>query len=255
MKIKVLGCSGAEFPRHNTPGFLLDKEILFDAGSLTNALSEDAQLKLHTIFITHAHLDHIKGIPFLADNLISRDKGHKVTIMSIPPVIKIIRENLFNGNVWPDFTILPDPCNGVLKYTRLKEGKPVSITNYRITPYRVNHSVPATGYLVEDRHKRRFFYSGDTGPTEGTWTKIGNTQIHCLIIEVSFPDKMKDTALLTGHLTAGLLKEEISKIRFMPERIYITHTKPQYSEIIRNELKGLKMKNVSILRDGEIIRV
>ena len=255
MKIKVLGCSGAEFPRHNTPGFLLDGEILFDAGSLTNALSEDAQWKLHTIFITHAHLDHIKGIPFLADNLISRGKGHKVTIMSIPPVIKIIRENLFNGNVWPDFSILPDPCNGVLKYTRLKEGKPVTITGYRITPYRVNHSVPATGYLVEHRHKRRFFYSGDTGPTETTWANIGNTRIHCLIIEVSFPDKMKDTALMTGHLTAGLLKEEISKIRFMPERIYITHTKPQYSKIIRSELRRLGMKNMSVLRDGQTIRV
>ena len=255
MKIRVLGCSGAEFPHHNTPGFLLDDGILFDAGSLTNALSEDAQCKLHSIFITHAHLDHIKGIPFLADNLISRNKGNKVTIMSIPPVIRIIRENLFNGNVWPDFTILPDPCNGVLQYTRLKEGKPVTIKGYRITPYRVNHSVPATGYLVEDRHSKRFFYSGDTGPTEKTWSKIGNTRIHCLIIEVSFPDKMKDTALMTGHLTAGLLREEISKIRLMPERICITHTKPQYSRIIRGELKALALKNLSVLRDGEIIRV
>jgi ribonuclease BN (tRNA processing enzyme) len=108
---------------------------------------------------------------------------------------------------------------------------------------------------VEDRHKKRFFYTGDTGPTEATWRKIGNKQLHCLIIEVSFPDKMKDTALLTGHLTAGLLKEELSKIRPMPERIYITHTKPQYSKVIRNELRNLKMKNMSILRDGEIIRV
>jgi ribonuclease BN (tRNA processing enzyme) len=255
MKIRVLGCSGAEFPRHNTPGFLLDEEILFDAGSLTNALSEDDQWKLHTIFITHAHLDHIKGIPFLADNLITREKGHKVNIMSIPPVIKTIRENLFNGNVWPDFTILPDPCNGVLKYTRLREGRPITITHYRVTPYRVNHSVPATGYLVEDRHRKRFFYSGDTGPTEKTWTKIGNTRIHCLIIEVSFPDKMRDTALMTGHLTAGLLKEEISKIRVMPERIYITHTKPQYAKTIRDELRGLRMNNMRILRDGEIIRI
>jgi ribonuclease BN (tRNA processing enzyme) len=109
--------------------------------------------------------------------------------------------------------------------------------------------------LVEDRLKKRFFYSGDTGPTEETWAKIGNSQIHCLIIEVSFPDTMKDTALMTGHLTAGLLKEEISKIMPLPSRICITHTKPQYSKVIRNELKRLKLKNMSILRDGEIIRV
>jgi len=51
------------------------------------------------------------------------------------------------------------------------------------------------------------------------------------------------------------LKKEVSKIRLMPERIYITHTKPQYAKVIRKELKNLKMKNMSILRDGEIIRV
>lgn len=75
MKIKVLGCSGAEFPGHNSPGFLLDDKILFDAGSVTNVLHEKEQLEIKNIFITHAHLDHIKGIPFLADNVLSSGKG------------------------------------------------------------------------------------------------------------------------------------------------------------------------------------
>ena len=70
MKLKVIGCSGAEFPGHNSPGFLLDEEILFDAGSLTNVLNEREQYKIRNIFITHAHLDHIRSIPFLADNII-----------------------------------------------------------------------------------------------------------------------------------------------------------------------------------------
>ena len=70
MKINVIGCSGAEFPGHNAPAFLLDEEILFDAGSLTSTLNEKAQMKIRNIFITHAHLDHIRSIPFLADNIV-----------------------------------------------------------------------------------------------------------------------------------------------------------------------------------------
>lgn len=70
MKIKVLGCSGSAFPGHNPPSFLLEGTILFDAGSLTNVLDESDQLKIEHIFITHSHLDHVTGIPFLADNII-----------------------------------------------------------------------------------------------------------------------------------------------------------------------------------------
>ena len=255
MKIKVLGCSGAEFPGHNTPGFLLDDEILLDAGSLTNVLDGSRQWKIKNIFITHAHLDHIKGIPFLADNLIIRNEGHKVNVAGIPQVIDTIKRNLLNGYLWPDFTILPNPKSGVLKFVRLHEGRPVSINGYSVIPYRVNHSVPATGYLVEDDAGKRLFYTGDTGPTQNTWKKIGSRKIHCLIIEVSFPDKMRDTALTTGHLTASLLREEIDKIRELPAKIYVTHTKPQYFKKIRTEIAALKMKNLRLLRDGEVIRV
>jgi len=255
MKIKVLGCSGAEFPGHRPPGFLLDEEILLDAGSLTNVLSEDDQRKVRCIFITHAHLDHIRGIPFLADNLIIRDGGDKVKIMSIPVVIRTIKKNLLNGSVWPDFTVIPAPRNGLLQFVQLRDARPIGVNGYLITPYKVNHSVPAVGYLVEDRRGKRFFYTGDTGPTSSTWKRIGDKQIHCLIIEVSFPNKMESVAIMTGHLTTRLLKEEISKLWHMPERIFITHTKPQYFNIISRELKGLRMKNLRLLSDGEIIRI
>lgn len=255
MKIRVLGCSGAEFPGHNPPGFLLDDEILFDAGSLTNVLDGNSQRKIRNIFITHAHLDHIRGIPFLADNLIINDRGDKVKILSIPQVIRTIKKNLLNGSVWPDFTIIPEPRNGLLQFVPVRDGRPMNINGYSITPCRVNHSVPAVGYLVEDSRQRRFFYTGDTGPTGATWKKIGDRQLHCLIIEVSFPNRMEETAIMTGHLTTRLLKEEFSKMNRMPERICITHTKPQYLTTIKSELADLHMKNIRLLKDGETIRI
>ena len=255
MKIKVLGCSGAEFPGHNPPGFLLDDAVLFDAGSLTNVLNGRAQEGVNYIFITHAHLDHIRGIPFLADNLLIKDGGHKVNIVSIPPVIRTIRDNLLNGQVWPDFTILPNPKNGVLKFLAAREGRSIRINGLTVTPYRVNHSVPAVGYLVEDRRGKRFFYTGDTGPADATWKKVGNRQLHCLIIEVSFPNRMKEVAITTGHLTSALLQEELSKIGRAPEKIYITHPKPQYFAIIEKELKDLGLRNLRLLRDGDILKI
>ena len=255
MKIKVLGCAGAEFPGHNPPGFLLDDEILFDAGSLTNILDEKAQIKIKNIFVTHAHLDHIRGIPFLADNIIIGHWKRRVTLLSIRSVLRAIKKNLLNHSMWPDFTVIPHHRNAVLKLKHLTPGESIKVNAYSVTPYRVHHSVPATGYLVEDTKGKRLFYTGDTGPSDVTWKKLGGKKIHCLIIETSFPNKMEKMAMITGHLTARLLKKELSKIQPLPERIYITHPKPQYLETIRRELEQLRILNLRMLTDGETISV
>lgn len=255
MKIKVLGCSGATFPDHRPPGFLLDDRILFDAGSLTDVLNESAQMKIEHIFITHAHLDHILGIPFLADNVLNGRKGHSVNVFSIPSVIKTIKKNLLNSSVWPDFTVIPDSRRAILNLVALKTTTSIRVDEYQITPYHVNHSVPAVGYLVEDKQKRRFFYTGDTGPSEATWRKIGQQQVHGLIIEVSLPNSMGDMAIKTGHLTSRLFRDELLKIRKMPERIYITHPKPQYFNTIKAELQSLHLSHLSMLREGQTIQI
>ena len=255
MIIRVLGCSGAKFPGHNVPGFLLDDDIVFDAGSLTGILDVNAQLKIKHIFITHAHLDHIRSIPFLADNLILGSATHKVNVYSIPSVINTIQSHLFNSALWPDFTIIPRPSNAVLNLAKLILNRPIKANQYTVTPYKVNHTVPAVGYLVEDKNKKRFFYTGDTGPSHEPWNKIGNKTIHCLIIDVSFPDSMEDIAVKTGHLTPRLLKEELIKIKHMPAQVCITHQKPQFLKTTEAELRRLKIKNLKVLRDGDTIKI
>jgi len=250
MRIKVLGSSGAEFPGHNLPAFLIDGSILLDAGTIGAALDEAAQWKIRHILISHAHLDHIRGIPFLADNVIVRNKKHQIHLVGSPSTIKAIKETVLNNRIWPDFTALPNRRHPVLRLQTIKRSTPIRINSYRISAYAVNHSVPCTGYLIEDGRGRRLLYTGDTGPTENIWVATRNP-VHCLIVEVSLPNRMRPMALRTGHLTAGLLKKEIEKMRIVPEKIFIVHPKPQYFEKIKQETKALGLKNLRILRDGD----
>jgi ribonuclease BN (tRNA processing enzyme) len=255
MKIKVLGCSGAEFPGRKPSGFLLDDKVLFDAGSLTKALDIRAQRRVEYIFITHAHLDHVIGIPFLLDNIAVSNIRHRVNIIGIPAVLKAIKKNILNDSIWPDFTAIPNRDNGIVGWFALKPGQPMNIDGYTVTPYKVSHSVPAAGYLIESEKRRKVFYTGDTGPTSSTWEKLKGKRIDSLIIEVSFPEKMQKLAIKTGHLTPGLLKKELSKMNPLPETIYVTHLKPQYYKTIKKELGRIGVKRVRILKDGETIRI
>jgi len=255
VKIKVLGCSGAEFPGHNPPSFLLDGSIVFDAGSLTSVLPERAQLKIKHIFITHAHLDHVRDITFLADNIIVSGRQQQVSMISIPSVLETIRQNVLNDKLWPDFTIIPNYESAVLNYRAAQEGKAIRLNGYRITPVPVVHSVPAVGYLVEDGEGKSLFYTGDTGPTPGTGQYLGKRHLDALNIETSFPNKLADLAVKTGHLTASLLRGELQGLKVLPKRIYITHPKPQYQKIIESEIRKLGLRNISMLKDGQILRI
>ena len=108
---------------------------------------------------------------------------------------------------------------------------------------------------MEDGKGRRLFYTGDTGPTNGTWEEIGERKIHCLIIDVSFPNSMEELAIRTGHLTPRLLRVELSKMVLPPDRVFVTHTKPRYRKAIEGEIRKMKIEGMRLLRDGETIPV
>jgi ribonuclease BN (tRNA processing enzyme) len=256
MKIKVLGCSGAELINFSPPAFLLDDKILLDGGTITSALREDAQKKISHILTTHAHLDHIRGIPSLADNMLLRNRKHTITLVGVRKILQMLKENLFNNTVWPDFiTRVPSPAHPALKLKTIKIGESFKIFGYRISAERVNHSIMSVGYIIQNSKGKKLIYTGDTGISCNLWkkanTETGETGIDAAIIEVTFPNNMRELAVITRHLTPAMLFNELKKLNQLPRKIFITHMKPQFSNIISRELRNLKLKNLTILKQGK----
>jgi cAMP phosphodiesterase len=253
MKVQVLGCAGAELPKHNMPGFLIDNTVLLDAGTIGLALDYKNQKVIKDIFITHAHLDHIKAIPFFADNLVTRGAGHSVSIYSDREVIEILRQNIFNGLIWPDYSLIPSPEKPTIRYVPIESETTIQLTKHRVTAYHVNHTTPAVGYMVENDAGKKIIYTGDTGPTDQIWRACDENILDAVIIEVSFPNRMTDLALTTGHLTPNLLAKEVLKMKNLPLRFFISHSKPSHLEEIYSELAEISKKYIEVLQDGQVI--
>lgn len=70
MRLRVLGCSGGIGGRHlRTTSFLVDNDVLIDAGSGVGDLSLAELTRIDHVFVTHSHLDHVTSIPFLVDTV------------------------------------------------------------------------------------------------------------------------------------------------------------------------------------------
>ncbi|MES2956588.1 MAG: MBL fold metallo-hydrolase, partial [Pseudomonadota bacterium] len=60
--IRVLGCSGSIAAGSRTTSFLLDDDVLIDAGTGVGDLTLDELARIDHILISHSHLDHVLAI-------------------------------------------------------------------------------------------------------------------------------------------------------------------------------------------------
>lgn len=237
MKLRVLGCSGGIGGNLRTTSFLLDRDILIDAGTGVGELSLTELTAIGHIFVTHSHLDHIACIPLLLDSVgFMRDRP--LTIYATDETLEILKQHIFNWKIWPDFSVLPNAQRPVMRYQPIKLDEAVVLNGRRITAIPANHTVPAVGYHL-DSGTASLVFSGDTTTNDALWEVVNKIEnLRYLIIETAFPNSEKDLAILSKHLCPSLLGEELAKFKRDAE-VFITHLKPGEVEPTMREIENL----------------
>ena len=225
MRLRVLGCSGGIGGRHlRTTSFLIDGDVLIDAGTGVGDLTLAELSQIDHIFITHSHLDHVTSIPFLVDT-VGGMRSRPLVIHATRPTIEILRNHLFNWSIWPDFAEIPSPEAPFMRYEEIEVGRPVTLSGRRFTPIPALHTVPAVGYHL-DSGASSLVFTGDTGPNDALWHVVNRiANLKFLIIETAFSNKERQLAEMSRHLCPAMLAEELAKLERNAE-IYITHLKP-----------------------------
>jgi ribonuclease BN (tRNA processing enzyme) len=252
MGLRVLGCSGGIGTQSRTTAFLLDNDILLDAGTGVEDLSLNELSTIDHVFLTHSHLDHIAALPFLIDSVASL-RTEPLTIHALPETIAALRAHIFNWVIWPDFSQIPHFKKPLMRFSPLSVGSTVAIRGRLIRCLPASHTVPAVGYQVTTAFGSTV-YTGDTSPNERFWDMINAIpNLQNLIIETAFANREEDLAVLAKHLSPGQLANELGKLQGSPV-VYITHLKPaDAAEISREVMQHAYRFSPKILERGVLI--
>lgn len=254
MNIRVLGYNGSIGSDRHTTAFLIDDDILVDAGTGVCNLSIEEILGIRHVFLTHSHLDHVTGIPLMIDSIFSQVET-PVTIHARRETLAALKKHIFNWEIWPDFSVLPKLDHPVMRLEELAPGDSLTLGERTIHSIPVNHVVPAVGYRVEVPGGA-FAFSGDTTTNDSFWDGLNRfDRLDLLVVEAAFPDKDIEISRLAGHYCPRLLAADLPKLRHRP-KVYLTHPKPGAEDTIVRECQA-QIADFAIagLKGGKIFHI
>ena len=256
MIVQVLGCSGSIAAGSRTTSFLLDDDVLVDAGTGVGDLPLEALAKIEHILISHSHLDHVLAIGLLADSVLrARRLAGKAPIWvhALPETLNALRTHIFNGVIWPDFTRLPSAEHPTLAFTPIAVGEVMTLGGKRIEVLPASHTVPAVGFGVDGGPAGWWIYTGDTGPNPALWRRLADMRVAHLVIETAFSDEESELACLSQHLCPKKLGLELAQLEGRVD-VHITHIKPGEVDAVMHEVSALSTTHrLSALRAGQVL--
>jgi len=255
MKLQLLPSTfdenGMASPRQHLSCFVVDDSVAIDAGSLATAASAAQRKQIRDVVLTHAHLDHIAGLPLFIDDLFATLDA-PVCVHALPKVIETLERDIFNWEIYPRFSELENARGAVMKYQPFEVGEEFSVKHLRLKSVAVNHKVSTVGFVVSD-NRTKIALSGDTAETDEFWHILNREEnLSALLVECAFPNELEDLAQVSHHLTPQTLQRELKKFNRRECSIYVVNIKPMYRDEVVRQIGELEVENLQILEVGQI---
>lgn len=254
MQIKILGWSGGIGESLRTTTFMIDDDVLIDTGTGLGDLPLNQMTGIRHIFLTHSHMDHIAGLPLLADSMFGIHDD-PIVVHAQEKTIKALKVHIFNWVIWPDFSELPNKDRPCIRFEVMNPGEKITIRHREFEMIPVNHTVPGVGYCVAD-HRSIVGFSGDTTTNDTLWERLNDyDRLDMLFVEAAFANYDLEICRISKHYCPSLLAEDLKKLKHQP-KIWLTHFKPGEEDKIYEEcLASIEGFSVNRLTGGEVFKL
>jgi cAMP phosphodiesterase len=228
--------------------YLINDTLAIDAGAIAIGLSREEQLRIRSVVITHAHLDHMISLPLFITDLFDEWR-QPVNVYATASDFAALREHIFNPRVWVSLETLQNAHTNLIEHHPIKAKQSFTAEGLRLTPIPVTHTVLTHGLLVEDERSALLFTS-DTGATEEIWQAARDcAHLRAVFIDLSYPHRLTELAQVSGHHSPTTLLAELPKIKpGVP--IYAIHLKPTYRAQVEDEVAALNEPRLQVAEVG-----
>jgi ribonuclease BN (tRNA processing enzyme) len=251
MKVMLVPSALGAAPLQYLTTMLVNDEVAIDAGSLGLFGTPAEQARICNVFLTHAHMDHVGGLPIFLEN-VSDDSAECPVVHAPQAVLDVIHTDVLNDRLFPDFVRLSLDGPPLVRLEPLVPGEPVRVAGLSVTAVEVDHVVPTVAYLIDDG-KSAFAFVTDTSPTDAIWALANqNPWLKAVFLECTFPDEEAWLADVAKHLTPGLFAGEVRKVR-PGVKVYAVHLKARCRDQLIEEIEALELPQVTILEPGQVV--
>jgi cAMP phosphodiesterase len=228
--------------------YLINETLAIDAGAIAVGLSTEEQLRLRSIIITHAHLDHIISLPLFITDLFE-ELREPIKVYATPSDLDALQDYVFNPRVWVSLETLKNAHTELLSLHPFRSGESFFAEGLKITPIPVSHTVLTHGLLVEDE-KNALLFTSDTGRTDRIWQVArGCEKLRAIFVDLSFPNKLTELARISCHHTPVTLLEELPKMK-PGVKVFAVHLKAAYRDQVAAEVNALNDPRIVVAEVG-----
>jgi cAMP phosphodiesterase len=254
MKLRLLPSTfesdGSASSRQHFSCFVVDGCVAIDAGSLANGVTPDERETIRDVVLTHAHLDHIAGLPLFVDDLFPT-LAEPVRVHATREVIDILETHIFNWSVYPRFSELRNHYGTIIDYREIAHDTEFDVCHLKMRSIPVNHKVPSCGFIVQDG-RTTVAITGDTAEMDQFWDVVNSLKnLDALLIECAFPDEFEDLSTISHHLTPAKLKRELEKLHRPTCPVFAINIKPSYRDAVSSQLAAFGAGGPQILEIGK----
>lgn len=254
MKIQLLPTTfdqnGQATQQQHSCCFVVNDCVAIDAGSLAQSTNEIQKKQIRDVILTHAHLDHVAGLPLFIDDLFATIK-RTLQVHATQEVIDALEKHIFNWEIYPRFSELKNDYGDVVNYRPFQVLEKVEIQNLIFQSIAVNHKVPSIGMIFGD-DKSKIALTGDTAEMDGFWEIVNQEKnLNALLIECAFPNELSELAQSSHHLTPNRLEKELTKFK-QNCPVYVVNIKPMYRDKVVEEIKILNNPQLNIFQIGKV---
>lgn len=249
-RCRVLGHTAGACRGHPSMAALLDESTLLDAGTGASALYETEMQRIDSLLLTHSHLDHIVMLGFLAD---ARSEYGGLDIYCLEATARSVRENIFNGTVWPKMHEIIVDGKPIIRFHPLTPFEQFNINGRAFTPLPAEHTIDTLGFCMHSSSASFVWFSDFGGADDAVFDYINKLDdLKYLVIETSFPNEKQELADVSKHLTPQTLKQTVDRLTQKDLEIFIGHVKPASAIPIHSQVIRLNDTRLGFLQPSQL---